>query len=181
MLHLIPRESVLNGRKIPIRTDDYLRPIGVHGWNPRPIADGIVGWAPTKDNLGVVAYTTLHEDGRIEAVRGIPVTDRGDKYLVNSAYFEGDIYKSTQNYFEKLEEKGIEPPIYLCLSLLGVEGLAIGIGGWRGSVEPDQKFRTSPLLLDPVEMDSYRVDIEQELADEVRKIWRDAGHWGSMG
>lgn len=180
VLHIVPRNSLTGSINISLKREDRLCPISVRGWNPKPFADGITGWAPKEDGREARAYTDLYYNGRIEAVRRIPVNDRGDKKLINGNYFGSAVYESLETYLEKLDEKGVEPPFYVCLSLFGIERLSIGVGGWRGSVEPNQQFSKDEICCPPVEISDFDVNFEEELSEAVDRIWRAAGYWNQM-
>lgn len=180
VLHVLPRDSIVGNVEIELKRKDNLWPIKTRGMNPKPFADGVTGWKPKPDGSESEAYTDFYRDGRIEAVRAIPVNDRGDSKLINSEYVGPAVYDSLNGYLEELENKDVEPPYYICLSIFGVEGLSIGVGGWRGSTEPNQQFTKSIVQCDPIEITDVDADIEDELSEAVDRIWRAAGHWGQV-
>lgn len=177
VLHVVPRESLVGTVDIELSRDDYLKPINASGWNPKPIPNGIAGWQPLPDGSEANAYTDLYANGRIEALTSMKTFDRENKVLFNPDYFEDYCYSALEVYLEKLATKGIKTPIYVCISLLGIEGLGIGVGGFRGSIEKNQNFSEDVVKTDPVEIVEYSVDIEEVLNDEVENIWRAGGHW----
>lgn len=178
ILHIVPRSALVGANNIELGRDDELSPIKLNGWNAKPFKDGITGWAPNPDGTESRAYTDLYRDGRVEGVCKIEPFDRGDKELINPDYFQKHIFNSLNKYLRKLREKGIETPVYVSLSLQGIEGMGIGVGGFRGSVDEGQVFSTDPLTPEPVEVTSFESSVEDQLEDMVDEIWRDAGHWG---
>lgn len=180
VLHIVPRDFFVGSVDIQLNPEDRLKPISVKEWDSKPFADGVTGWAPNEDGRESRAYTDLYHDGRIEAALRLRVMDRGDSKLINGNHIGDSVYESLDEYLEKLDEKGVEPPFYLCLSLFGVQGLSIGIGGWRGSTDPNQQFSKSTIRCEPVEIGEYDADIEEELSEPVDRIWRAAGHWHRM-
>ena len=179
-LHVIPRDSLVGTLSIQLSRDDRLQPINAHGWNRKPNRNGVTGWQPLPDGSEAKAYVDLYDDGRIEAVTYIDSFEREDKELFNPDYFEDHCYSALDEYLEKLEAKGVKPPIYVCISLIGIEGMGIGVGGFRGSVESNQKFTEDIVKTKPVEIPNYDTDVENVLEDEIDEIWRAGGHWRGL-
>jgi hypothetical protein len=180
VVHIIPRGSLRNQYDFSVSRDDVLCPLSASRMDHRPTAEGVAGFVPSREGNGVEAYTNLYRNGRVESVRAIPVNKRDGPNGINPAFFQGAVYKRLGDYFETLSENGIEPPAYVCLSLLGAEGHDIALGGWRGGHDPNKTFNTSPLTPDPVEVTGFTELFEETLEEPVTRIWNDAGYMGSM-
>lgn len=180
VLHIIPRGSLLDKYEFSVSRDDTLWPLSVSGMNHRPTAEGIAGFSPSREGDGVEAYTNLYRDGRVESVRAIPINESDGRKMFSPKYFEGAVYKRLPDYFDTLTKNGVEPPAYVCLSLLGAGGYRIALGGWRGGRDPNQTFNTEPLTPEPVVVTDFTEDPKALLEDPVTRIWNDAGYMGSM-
>lgn len=180
VVHIIPRRSLRDQCEFSVSREDVLWPLSVSGMNHRPTAEGIAGFVPSREESGVEAYTNLYRDGRVESVRAIPVNEIDGRKVFSPKYFEGAIYEQLSDYFETLSENGVEPPAHVCISLLGVDGYGIALGGWRGGRDPNKTFNTSRLTPDPVEVTDFTDDPEEMLEKPVTRIWNDAGYMGSM-
>ena len=75
-----------------------------------------------------------------------------------------------------LRDLGIEPPIFVMLSLLGVKGFTMGVSDVRfkpGTIDRDS------LLLSEVMFDSYDSDVGKVMKPAFDMVWNAAGWSGS--
>jgi hypothetical protein len=131
VLHIVPF-----GASDPRQTID-LTMLGKRFWDYPPIGcdrpggrrfnfDGIVIHDNPAGSRPCRAYTQIFRDGILEAVESRLLTDMEEmepryRKLIPSVAFEADLVTALPNLFSLQRFFGIEPPVFVLLSLLGVK------------------------------------------------------------
>jgi hypothetical protein len=132
VIHIVPFSALITSERYDIfapgiRLSDKLLPpynIGAHkDWERRYNFDGLLISSERR------AYTQIFRNGIIEAVnsQGYHLfSDIGtDKEFININLLEDMLLYFPSIYIAALEQMGVEPPIVVMLSLLGVTGLPV--------------------------------------------------------
>jgi hypothetical protein len=127
----------------------------------------------------IVAYTQLFRNGAIETVNGtIFVIDEKNPRIPGEK-FELEIIKNCEQNLGFQNQLGIEPPIYVFISLLNVGGFTIGVD-WNSPYQHlpkiNLKFDRYSLHIPEVEIQSFdNLDLSQSLKPAFDSIWNAAG------
>jgi hypothetical protein len=180
VLHLIPLESVASSTQLDIERayGDFakLPPIYSMGMNRRINLDGLVTSSP---NAAQPSYVQLMRNGIIEAVNWQLLNwKRGDRRVLLMTTFEEQLIKSLGAYLVFLNDFGIDPPIYVFLSMLGASGCEIEASAELGDVQRYPIDREM-LLLPEVTVDDYGNEPATILRPLFDLIWNACGYLGS--
>jgi hypothetical protein len=77
-----------------------------------------------------------------------------------------------KNYLKVQQELGLEPPIVLILSLIGVRGYRIGFGVFQ---DPKQPIDRDTALLPDVLVENYSAEAADILRPVFDAVWQAAG------
>lgn len=131
VLQIFPLVSFTPGTKF----DLFSQPISVQplysgsGWSHRINIDGVLYHSVYRDGHSRT-YTQVYSNGIIEAVDGsLLYLHEEDKKLIPHVAIEKELIDGCNNYFRALRTLGIEFPWFLFITLIGVKGFSISLGG----------------------------------------------------
>lgn len=132
MLHVLPLSAFdsLAPAEIDLEAGlrSNIRPPG-SGGSPRYNFDGIVTEGRGED--GIEAYVQLFRTGGIEGATTQPFGVEGGRPAIAIDLLERDMVEALDSYLGLQQRLGLEPPILVMLSLLGVRGYEIPGGSRR--------------------------------------------------
>jgi len=122
VLHLVPLDAFTPGRAIDLKRAMAVGPALLSGGSSdsRYNLDGLVAYYDT--GLTTPGYAQIFRDGSIEAVDTLLLKPRGDRPGIPSEGLEVRLTKTVVAYLDLYRSLGVEPPVYLMVSLLGVRG-----------------------------------------------------------
>ncbi len=133
VLHLYPLAATQAGLTVDLKAaadSPHLSPMNSSGWNPRYNFDGYVALGGGAE---VRTYVQIFRNGCIEAVT-TRVFDEEAKHILSPA-FEYALIKALERYLKAMTVAGVDPPIAVMVSLLGVDAFRMGLN--RMSFGPD--------------------------------------------
>lgn len=166
VLHLVPIAALdpttrLDTAPLQYQTEK-LQPINANGWNYRHNLDGFLTYGKHGNSQTPTTYLQIFRSGAIEAVESmllelnnIHARDSGaDPHnLVSSAAIERTLIVALDKFLKVEKELGMEPPVFIMLSLVGVKGYGI-FSEWT-HYEDTYRFDRDTLLLPDTVMESY--------------------------
>ena len=148
----------------PIRSGGYYR------YN----LDGFLTYSQDREGKSR-SYVQLFKNGIIEAVEAFLLRPRGARPTIPSITFEKELIKSFADYLYTLKTLGVEPPIFIFLTLLGVKGYSMGIDTWKYDIDEVHTIDRDILQLPEVIIESYNVIPEKVLKPCFDSIWNACG------
>ncbi|MDF0590444.1 ATP-binding protein [Methanotrichaceae archaeon Mx] len=150
---------------------------------PLPLTGLFSGWRYNFDGLLTYddrgSYTQVFVNGIVEAVDSVILGDRsadpGVKGIPALRYEEA-LLEALPRYTSMMERLGVEPPVFLMVSLLGVKGRSILISTPEFSGNKDFKIDRDALLVPEIMMESFGRKAEEVLRPAFDAVWR-AGGW----
>lgn len=178
ILHLIPLEAFSPNVSFAIRLiqdlQSKLQPIYSSGWNHRQNLEGILIYAGNRRDQSR-SYVQLYRNGIIEAVEGHLLRyDRETKQIPSIAY-ERELLKSLPKYLTFLKELGVNPPIFLFLTISGAKGFKMAVSHDRFEDDGSYPIDRDPLLLPESLIEAYDVDPKEMLRPIFDLIWNACG------
>lgn len=177
ILHLIPIISFNPAQRYGIEKvasqPGEMPPIYSHGWNDRYNLDGFVTYSGSVTEASHT-YTQLYRNGIIEAVEGFLLSSSEDKKpFIPSIAYEKELIQSLHDYLKIMKNLGVELPILIFLTLVGVKGYYMYVGS---AID----FRRSPidrdiLLLPEVIVENYDTAPDQTLKPCFDAVWNACG------
>jgi hypothetical protein len=110
----------------PPLSEGGLLPISTGG-SPRYNFDGVL--CDARLGAEVVGYVQLFRTGVVEAADNYAFLEEEGRADIAGYKLEEDLIEAAHRYFRLLRELGVEPPIFLMLSLIGVRGYQMMTGG----------------------------------------------------
>ena len=177
VLHLIPIISFNPAQSYDIgkiaSQPAKLTPIYCGGWNYRYNLDGFLSFCGGKEEKSH-SYVQLFRNGIIEAVEGLLLQPYKEQLIIPSIAYEQELIRSLTNYLSLLKALNVEPPIFIFLTLLGVEGYSMAVRERSWFIESHTIDRDI-LLLPEVIVESYDVSAAKELKPCFDSIWNACG------
>jgi hypothetical protein len=185
VIHIVPIGSFDPGANMdlsPLLADPafHIGPIsGTAGSVQRINFDGffVQGRKSKPGSIVPCSYLQVYRNGTIEAVDADYLSRGRDDRLIAGG-FEEMLLEKLKNYLSVQQRLGVQPPIFVMLSLLGVLG-------YEMCVPPEYGFGTHPidrdaLILSEIMIESFDHDLAQEMKPAFDQIWNAAGWPGSI-
>jgi Putative DNA-binding domain len=186
VLHLLPVVALDPTTRIdtaPLRCQtEKLPPINANGWNNRHNLDGFLVHSGHGNPQTPTTYLQVFRSGAIEAVESMLLEynnhhDRRSgaepQNLIGSIAVERILIVALQKFLKVEQELGLEPPIFVMLSLVAVKGYGI-LSEWT-HYESTYRFDRDTLLLPDTVMESYDEPADKLLQPAFDAMWQAAG------
>jgi hypothetical protein len=157
-----------------------LRPLDAVGWNHRFNLDGFLTYCRYSKTDLANSYLQIFRNGSVEAVASSLLREQEGKKLGLGVAFENELINSVKRYLMTQKELGVEPPIVVMLSLLGVLGYTITAQSERFFSEEAYPISTDALILPEVIVETYENQPDQIMRPVFDAVWNAAGFSGSM-
>ncbi len=177
ILHVVPI-SAFNIRSqfdvISISTQE-LQPLNVYsGWNHRINLDGKVTFEQSGNPLFANTYLQIFRNGVIEAVEThYTISQTGKSSYIYRAY-ERDLLKLIERLIKVQENIGVQSPLFIMLSFLGVKGYVMGFDSGFGRF--GNPIDRDALLLPVAILEDYNSDLFAIMKPIFDNIWNACGH-----
>jgi hypothetical protein len=175
VLHLIPMSSFELGQRYnvdKIQTINIL-PIYAGGCNHRINFDGLVTYED--DGTGhSFNYTQVFRNGIVEAVDGCLLQVHQEMKHIPATGYEIELVRALQRYLAALVTLGVEFPMWVCLSLLGVKGYLVWMDSsfWSRTAHPIDR---AELILPEIEVEDASIPAECILKPAFDAVWNACG------
>ncbi len=185
VLHLIPVISFNPAQAYDIDSNiGFLRggkmsPMNSRTWSHRYNFDGFLTYSAMTGGRSH-SYVQLYRNGIIEAVEGLLLKPHKDQLVIPSVGYERKLIRSLTDYVSVLEKLGIEPPIFVFLTLLGVKDYILGVDQTKISVPTTETIDRDVLLLPENVIRSYTVKADEILRPCFDSVWNACGFPRSM-
>jgi hypothetical protein len=124
------------------------------------------------------SYAQVYRNGCIEAVHCVS-EESAKRTSLPSAWFEGNVVFSISGSMQILQGGGIQPPIVVLVTMLGMKG-------WRMGVPPDQSSGSygaldrDPLFFPEIVIDTFGGDVAAKAKPLIDIVWNAAGWPASL-
>lgn len=174
VLHLIP----LNAFDFESRLDLSIikkppRPIYASGWGGRHNFDGYLSYSMFGVTKLAHTYVQFFRNGVVEAVEAFMLGGNGDKKVIPSVAYEKELLTSIPEFLGIQKNLGVELPILITLSLIGVKGYTMAVNNWFSSEGPT--IEKDMLILEPVILEKNDEDIPKLIKPIFDSIWNASG------
>lgn len=149
----------------------------IWGGSIRMNFDGVL--LSTKNPAG---YVQVFRTGIVEAVDTYLLTPRkrdGDQLEILSVTYEEELIKACGGFLTVLRKLGVDPPLAVMLTLSGVKGYRMGVGGHVFD-DPEILIDRDLLLVPEAILESYETDLGAALRPAFDAVWNAAGWRGSL-
>ena len=148
-----------------------LQPISAPGWDTRHNFDGYLSF---KNPL---AYLQVFRNGIIEAVDASIMEPEGSELTIPSLSFERKLLDALPRFLSIQRQLGVEPPLFIILSLLGVSGYRLDVSTSRFDTYPIDR---DALILPEIIVENFECNPSEVMRPIFDAIWNAAGWPRSM-
>ena len=177
VLHLIPLESFSPNYKIDlnpiINEPAKLKSIYASGWSYRINLEGVLSYSGGRNDKSH-SYIQLYRNGIIEAVEGLMLSAEREKKYIPSVAYEIELIKSLREFLNLTKELGINMPIVIFLTLIGVNGYEMAVDRmrfWGDYYKIDKDILQLPETL----IESYNTEPKDILRPMFDLVWNACG------
>jgi len=177
VLHLIPLESFSPNYRIDlnpiINEPAKLKPIYASGWSYRINLESVLSYSGGRNDKSH-SYIQLYRNGIIEAVEGLMLSAEREKKYIPSVAYEIELIKSLREFLNLTKELGINMPIVIFLTLIGVNGYEMAVDRmrfWGDYYKIDKDILQLPETL----IESYNTEPKDILRPMFDLVWNACG------
>jgi Putative DNA-binding domain len=185
VLQLLPIRAVeaTDAFDIGNRGEEFIKVLPMHNCKAtdwRYNFDGFVvyTWDPPETASG--GYVQVFRSGTIEAVDSRLLKQRGEKKYIPGTSYEEKLLGALSAYLKALRDFGVEPPIFVMLSFVGVKGYKIATVSAKFSHFEGYEIDRDVLLVPDILIEDYGVDVASVLHPAFDAVWRASGWERSM-
>lgn len=178
VLHIIPVRAFDPALKLDLSIlkggegSTWLSPLNAQAtYSPRHNFDGL--FTHSMGEKWAKAYVQLFRNGIIEAVIADIAVHQLDRQLPSTA-IEASLIDALPRYLRAQKHLGIEPPLFIMLSLLGVAGYSLAVNH-RFRLYDNHPIDRDTLLLPEVMIESFEQTPDQVLRPIYDVMWNSAG------
>jgi len=178
VLHIIPI-SAFNIRSqfdVINISSGGLRPLHIHGgWQQRINLDGHLTFEQADNPYFANTYLQIFRNGIIEAVEThyMSITLKGKPFIDKT--YEPDLLESIKSLVKAQENIGVQAPLFIMLSFLGVKGYVMGFERGFG-LSSGNSIDRDALLLPEVIIEDYNANLFPIMKPVFDNIWNACGY-----
>ncbi|MGL5806032.1 MAG: AlbA family DNA-binding domain-containing protein [Xenococcaceae cyanobacterium] len=144
-------------------------PLCETGWDFRYNLDGFLTFWQTK------SYVQTFRNGIIEAVDAFMLEPRQDLASIPSTKYEQEILKGVSEYLLVQKKLGVEPPLFIMLSFLGVKDYFMWINS-ESLYSRGHRIERDNLLIPEVMVEDFNLIVHQVMKPIFDAVWNAAGY-----
>jgi len=175
VVHLVPLDAFALGSATDliqlVGPEAYPSPLGFKSYNSRINFDGLLAIVPSDDARRSKAYTQVFRNGIIEAVNAWMIRpDSSGGRAIRPRVLERALIDSTTNYLKFQRDRGLEAPVALMVTLLGVKGYYVWADGGGEPIDRDD------LLIPEVLIEDFDLKSDVLLRPVFDAVWQAGGY-----
>jgi len=176
ILHIIPFSAFNPAARfdVSLLANDLgkLQPMSARGgWNGRHNFDGYLSFS------NPLTYLQVFRNGIIEAVDALTIRPDGGRLTIPSLLFETELLDSLPRFLSIQRQLGVEPPLFIILSLLGISGYTMSVNTPRLDTYPIDR---DALILPEIIVENFECNPSEVMKPIFDAIWNAAGWPRSM-
>ncbi len=180
VLHIIPLNSfdptkIYEFDNIIRNSSISLAPISTSSYDVRYNFDGYLSYSQSSRTNKSHSYLQIFRNGMIESVDSLLLNHNEKNNYIPSILFERDIIIAIDNHMKILHQLGVETPIVIMVSLLGVSGYTMAVNKAKYPFSEERPIDRDILLLPDASVDTYDFDVTQILRPIFNTVWNATG------
>lgn len=180
VLHIIPLDAFDPAKKFDVTSlaRDPPRPIYTSSWSSRHNFDGFLTYGQFPNSTSAHTYLQIFRNGIIEAVDAYIL--ESDKHLIPSVAFERELLGALSRFLSIQKQFGVEPPLFIMLSLLGVSGYTMAVDKRRFWWPEEYPVDRDSLIIPEVLVETFECEPAKVMRPIFDAVWNAAGWPRSM-
>jgi hypothetical protein len=180
VLHLIPLISLNSNKRYDLKKISFspskLPPLNHSGFTHKYDFEGFLTYSNDEMDK-TYSYVKLYNNGILEVVEGKYLNPKQNdgKLLIRGSAYENALIKSLPTYLSALKELGIELPIFVLLSLVGIRGYLMFVGEKIFDVQGNTGINRDNLLFPEVIVENYAAAPEKVFKTCFDALWNAFG------
>jgi len=181
ILHIIPFGAFDPAAKFDVsslvRDTGLLQPMSAPNWSHRHNFDGLLTYGQYSISPYAYTYLQIFRNGIIEAVNAFLLSDGSS---IPSQQYEKGLLDGLKRFFSIQKKLGVEPPLFIMLTLLGVAGYTMAVDRARLIWHSDYPIDRDSLLIPEVMVENFECDPAEVMRPAFDAVWNAAGWPRSM-
>jgi hypothetical protein len=185
VLHIVPLSAFDPGTRHDVISVNVLQAKPLYctsSMSSKINLDGLVTYQNMEQGaqFGVDTYLQVYRNGSIEAVETCLLGDYiSGKKAIPSTAFERAINEGLSEWARLLEEVGVEAPIAVMLSLLGVKGYSMFTDRFQFGRSERFIIDRDEVLVSEVIVEDLQMDMARVMRPAFDEVWNASGHASS--
>lgn len=184
VLHIIPFGAFDPAARFDVSSiandNVNLQPIYTLGWNSRHNFDGYLSYGPSSHRSIAHSYLQIFRNGNIEAVDALIIRPEGNLRTIPSVLYEKEILEALPRFLSIQRQLGVESPLFIMLSLIGVSGYTMAVNPSRFAPAFTYLIERDSLILPEIIVENFECNPAEVMRPIFDAIWNAAGWEGSM-
>ncbi len=174
VLHLVPLNAFTPGVSYETSglQNGQIAPIYSSGSRDRLNFDGLLSFTELSSG-SAQSYVQVFRNGCIEAVDARMIREHEGKRLIPANYWEKHLIGAAKSYLRFHEQLGVQPPIVLMLSVLGVRGYSMYLPWGTREGHPIDRAN---LVMPEIILETFDSDMSQTMRPLFDALWNASGH-----
>jgi hypothetical protein len=137
--------------------------------------DGILACHKIVGSAEAIDYSQLFHSGIIECVESYIIGGMDGKPQIPTVGFEGEWLGQIRRLFAVQKELGVEPPLLIMLTLIGVKGYNVIRGTIIFPTREDRSIDRDVLMIPEVLLETFERNLDKSVRPIFDAIWNAAG------
>jgi hypothetical protein len=179
VLHIVPLSALVEQPSYDVtafhRNPVLHQPWSGSNWDRRMTFDGALLYGDIDAELKAGFYTHFYRNGIMESVNTDLLETRQipGQRLIPHIIFEGSVLEYLPKCLASLRQLGVRPPAVVLLTLIGVKGLRMALGGI--SFDFGNEIREETLMIPATLVESFDAPATPVLRPMLDQIWNACG------
>lgn len=180
-LHIIPLSGIVDKNKLTSKQLLDLkehrlefRPLYASGWNTRINLDGVCAYSMADGKT--TSYTQVFRNGSIEGFDSLMISprfsDENDFKKIPMVAIERKLIEFINRKLILLKKLEIDPPYFIFITLIGINGCIIQSGNW---IIDQEEITENDIYLPEVIINDFEEDISKVLRPVFDMVWNASG------
>lgn len=184
VLHLIPLGTSQPGAILDIsaaQNSGSFQTLYASATAKRYNFDGCLAFSQPQHDSAAWSYLQLFRNGAVEAVDAFLIRPHNNQRLIPSRTFEEELVDAVERYLALEKELGVEPPLFVLLTLLGVHGYEMGVSDTLFlSPWEDYTIDRDVLMIPEIVVEDLDTDVPKLMKPAFDAVWN-AANWPGSG
>jgi len=188
VLHIVPMSVFDPVTKYDVsllaQNSNWPAPIRARAFDHRYNFDGLLTYTPASGRAptnGSGSYLQIFRDGSIEAVEATLLSRGQDgRATIPSVAYEGELRQALPRFLASQKQLGVEPPLLIMLSLLGVYGYVMAVSREQFLWDQQYPIDRNDLIIPETMIEDFNCILDEVMRPAFDAVWNATGWPQSM-